>query len=395
MVHYPDTPAPVRPPEASGSKAAPAVHICHILFRLDVGGLENGVVNLINHMPYESCRHSIISLKPATDFKLRIRRPDVSIYEAHKRDGKDWRAYGRVFSMLKRIRPNVVHTRNLPALDMLVPAAAAGVRRLIHSEHGLELVEFGGSNAKYNFLRRLSRLLVEHYVCVSPDLAMWMQHKVGVPQHRISVICNGVDTERFAPGPRNTALLPADFAPPGAFVIGTIGRLEAVKDQVSLVRAFLNVLEARPDLRQRLRLMIIGDGRLRAEIEGMLAAAGASALAWLPGMRSDTPELYRLMDIFVLPSLGEGISNTLLEAMASGVPTVATRVGGNRGLVVEGETGLLVPPADPDVLAAALLSYARDSVRALAHGRAGRARALREFSMDAMVRSYAQIYGTR
>ncbi len=229
---------------------------------------------------------------------------------------------------------------------------------------------------------------------MSPELAAWLRREIGIPQHRISVIRNGVLTDRFCPGPREPGVLPPGFAAPGICVIGAIGRFEAVKGHATLVRAFLAMLERRPELRARVRLMLVGDGRLRGELEAMLAAAGAADLAWLPGMRDDTPRLYRAMDVYALPSLGEGISNTLLEAMATGLPVVATRVGGNSGLVAEGETALLVPPDDPGALAAALLAYVDDPARALAHGRAGRARAVREFGIDTMVRDYARLYGT-
>ena len=136
-------------------------------------------------------------------------------------------------------------------------------------------------------------------------------------------------------------------------IVGTVGRVEAIKDQLTLVRAFLHLINIDADARARLRLTVIGDGALREEARQLISAAGAESLAWLPGERNDIPELMRGMDLFVLPSLREGISNTILEAMASGIPVVATRIGGNPELVVEGETGMLVPPSDPIAMASA------------------------------------------
>ncbi len=367
-------------------------HICHVIYRLDVGGLENGLVNLINHMPAAWARHSILSLKPATAFRRRISRPDVAVLELDKRDGKDPGAYPRAFRILRKLQPDVVHTRNLPALDMLAPAALARVPRLIHSEHGLDVAELDGRHRKYNLLRRLSRAVVDHYVSVSPDLADWLHRDIGVPAERVSTICNGVDTQRFAPGRDGRALLPTGFAGADSVVIGTVGRLEPIKDQATLVRAFLGLLAADPKLRDRVRLVIVGEGSRREDLERLLAAGGAADLAWLPGAREDTARIYRSFDVFVLPSLREGISNTLLEAMASGLPIVATRVGGNPGLVEEGSSALLVPPAAPDALGQALLRYVGDQDLRRAHGEAGRARALREFSLEAMVRGYARVY---
>ena len=131
--------------------------------------------------------------------------------------------------------------------------------------------------------------------------------------------------------------------------------MQPVKHQTLLVQAFLRAIDRQPSLRERLRLVLIGDGPLRAQCLSLLEAAGAADLAWLPGERRDVPELMRGLDCFVLPSLAEGISNTILEAMASGLPVIATEVGGNADLVSHGKTGLIVPADDLEALAAAIL----------------------------------------
>jgi sugar transferase (PEP-CTERM/EpsH1 system associated) len=365
--------------------------VCHIIHRLDYGGLENGLVNLINRLPADHYRHAVVCLTEATDFRRRIERPDVPIVEIGKRQGKDPGAYLKVWRVLRRLRPRVVHTRNLPALDMLAVAALAGVPRLVHGEHGLDVLELDGGSRKYNALRRLSRLVVDRYVTVSHDLGRWLVDEVGIPPGRVTTIYNGVDTGRFRPGPA-AGTLPEGFAPPGSFVIGTIGRLETVKDQPTLAAAFCRMLELRPDLRDKLRLVVAGDGALRGEVEAILARQQASGLAWLPGFRSDAPDLLRACDVFVLPSLREGISNTILEAMATAKPVIATAVGGNPEIVKEGVTGTLVPPSDPATMADRLLAYVDDPGRAEAHGSAGLARVLEKFSMAAMLDGYGAIY---
>ena len=366
--------------------------ICHIIFKLDFGGLENGLVNLINKLPFCEYRHVILSLQTPTDFQKRIRRKDVEIYDIGKREGKDIRAYRRVWRLLRDLRPDIVHTRNIPTVDMLVPAALAGVSRLVHSEHGLDVRELDGQHKKYNMLRRLSRLIVDQYVTVSFDLAKWLNQRVGIPDSKISLIYNGVDTETFCPGTNGATVLPAGFAPKDAVIIGTVGRLEPVKDQITLTLVFLHILELHPELRDSLRLVIVGDGSLRTEIERMLKLANARELAWLPGFCSDTAELYRAFSMFVLPSRREGISNTVLEAMASGLPVVATRVGGNPEIVDEGVTGQLVPADAPGAMAEAILKYIDAPEFAERHGCAGRARAVSSFSLEAMVNGYRRVY---
>jgi sugar transferase (PEP-CTERM/EpsH1 system associated) len=377
-------------PTSRAAKTLPL--ICHVILRLDVGGLENGLVNLINNLPSDAYRHAVICVTSATDFRQRIRRPGVEIYEIRKRKGKDFAAYGRMWRLLRQLRPRIVHTRNLPALDMLLPAKLAGVLRLVHSEHGFDMIELDGKNRWYNRLRWLSRWLVDSYIAVSQDISNWLIHDVGISPARMHLIYNGVDTDRFAPATSELSVLPPGFAPPGAVVIGTIGRLEQVKDQTALARAFCLLVQREPRLRENLRLAIIGDGSLRGPIEATLAEADASDLAWLPGFRNDTAPLYRAFSIFVLPSLREGISNTALEAMASGLPIVATRVGGNPEIIPDDVVGQLVPPSDPDALAAALLHYIGDSALRREHGIAAREHVLRHYSLAAMMRNYDSIY---
>jgi glycosyltransferase involved in cell wall biosynthesis len=137
---------------------------------------------------------------------------------------------------------------------------------------------------------------------------------------------------------------------------------------------------------------MVGDGPLRAEIERILEQGGVRDLSWLSGERADVAGVLRGLDLFVLPSLAEGISNTILEAMATGLPVVATRVGGNDELVEQGLTGELVPAAHPDALADAILRYFRDPGVARRHGKAGRNRVERQFSLDRMIAGYDRLY---
>jgi sugar transferase (PEP-CTERM/EpsH1 system associated) len=366
--------------------------ICHVIFRLAIGGLENGVVNLINWMPADRYRHAILCISHATDFRQRVRRPDVAIVEAHKKAGKDLAAYARLFRLLRRLKPDIVHTRNLPALECLWLARAAGVRKLVHSEHGLDVLEIDGRTARYNRLRRLCDHVVGRFITVNEDLKHWLTTVVGIAPERVAVVYNGVDTDRFVPDGTRRTVLPTGFAPDDAMVFGTIGRLEAVKDQVVIVRAFLRLLAAEPTARQRARLVIVGEGSLRGEIEHLLSDAGARDLAWLPGFRDDTPEIYRSLDVMVLPSRREGISNTALEAMASGRPVLATRVGGNPEIIIDGRTGTLVPPGDDDAMAVALAAYLAAPERIAIEGGAARAWTVERFSPRAMVEGYGAVY---
>src|SRR5499425_220382 len=375
----------------SAARTAPL--IVHVIYGLKTGGVENGLVNLINHLPVERYRHAIVCITDYSDFRLRIRRPDVECYALHKPPGKVPGFYVEVWRLLRRLRPQIVHTRNLTTLITQVPAMLAGVPVRIHGEHGRDMLDLDGSNVKYQRVRRMMRPFVHEYIALSRDLEAYLVNKIGVARPRLTQIYNGVDTEVFRPAQPRRADLPVEgFAAADSIIVGAVGRLQAVKDQVTLVRAFAHVLERRPDLRSRLRLAIIGDGALRQPCLEILAQAGRGELAWLPGERTDVARLMRGFDVFVLPSLAEGISNTILEAMATGLPIVATRVGGNVELVRDGLTGCLLEPRNVQALAEALARYLGDRARAQAHGAAGRERAVSEFGLERMLAAYTELY---
>jgi len=263
----------------------------------------------------------------------------------------------------------------------------------VHGEHGRDIYDLDGSSLKYNLLRKVIRPFASRYTTVSADLAKWLAQTVRVRTEKVTHIYNGVDIHRFHPcGGQSISPWPEGFAQPETLIIGTVGRMQMVKDQLTLVRAFLHLLEMEPLTRARMRLVMIGDGPLRGEAQALLHAARAEHLAWLPGERADIPEIMRGLDVFVLPSLAEGISNTILEAMASGLPVVATWVGGNPELVIEGKTGMLVPSANPVAMADAISCYFADPEKCKRDGQAGRKRIEERFSMEAMVNGYLAVY---
>ena len=369
--------------------------IAHILYRFDVGGLENGVVNLINRIPRDRYRHAIISLTDATDFKKRIQNPDVEIHCLHKKPGQDPACLWRLWKLLRRLKPAITHTRNLAALETVFIAALAGVSKRVHSEHGWGMADLHGANRKYRMLRRGMSSLVHRYIGLSKHIEQYLNQEVGIPAGKLTQLYNGVDADRFIKHSTTDVaddLLPNGFIAADSIIIGTVGRMEPVKDQITLTKAFIRLAELDRDRAERLRLIMIGDGELRAPAQDLLNAAGLEQQAWLPGSHNRVPELMRAMDIFVLPSRNEGISNTILEAMASHLPVVATNVGGNPELVVEHSTGLLVPADDPASMAQALNAYVNDTDQRSAHGAAGRQRVEQYFRLEHMVDKYLSVY---
>lgn len=366
--------------------------VVHVIFRFAVGGTENGMVNLINQMPQTAYRHAIVSLTDVDPgFSARLRHADVDLISLDKPPGHGYKLYPKLYRLFRELRPAIVHTRNLAALESMFPAWAAGVPVRIHGEHGWDMSDPGGSNRTLQWVRRAYRPFVGHYVAVSRALEQYLA-RLGVPPQRVAQIYNGVDVQCFHPAADRKPVAGCPFGGSGEWLLGTVGRLQPIKDQLTLVRAFIRVMELAPLRKQRTRLVIIGDGPLYSEAKALLKGAGLDSLAWMPGERNDIPEILRSLDCFVLPSLAEGISNTILEAMATGLPVIATDVGGNAELVESGRTGDLVPAADVEALAQRILVYARDPERGRAFGQAGRTRVERQFSLETMVRRYQDLY---
>jgi sugar transferase (PEP-CTERM/EpsH1 system associated) len=368
--------------------------VAHIVYRFDTGGLENGIVNLINHMPASSYRHVVVALTEVTEFSKRITRPDVEFIALNKGPGHGFRLYPQLYRLFKQMRPAIVHTRNLAALEAQMPAWAAGVPVRLHGEHGRDVTDLHGENRTLQRVRRIYRPFVHHYFALSRDLASYLKDKVHVPSSRITQVYNGVDVARFAPPPGGvrSAIAGCPFNAPEHWLIGTVGRMQTVKDQTNLACAFVLALQQQPALRERLRLVLVGEGALREQCASILRDAGVLDLGWLPGERSDVADVMRGLDCFVLPSLAEGISNTILEAMATGLPVIATDVGGNADLVVHGQTGEIVPSKQPAAMARSLLSLAMQPEAARALGLAGRQRVQARFSLPAMVATYQLVY---
>jgi sugar transferase (PEP-CTERM/EpsH1 system associated) len=367
--------------------------VLHVLHRFDTGGLENGVVNLINHMPRSAYRHMVVALTEVTDFRHRLDDPTVECIALHKPPGQGARLYPRLWQLLRAYRPAIVHTRNLAALEMQPVAWAARVPARIHGEHGRDMADLDGSSPRYQRLRRLYSPFVQRYVALSQDLQRYLVDRVGLAPQRIEQIYNGVDAQRFSPAAEGPVPIPgAPFAAPAHWLVGTVGRMQTVKHQTLLARAFLLALQQQPALRQRLRLVLVGDGPLRAQAQSVLAEGGVADLAWLPGERADVPAVMRGLNAFVLPSLAEGVSNTILEAMACGLPVIATDVGGNAELVQHGQAGLVIPPDDVPAMAQALCRLAIQPLEAQRMGAAGRAAIEQRFSLQAMVAAYQRLY---
>ena len=366
------------------------IRVLHVLLSLEPGGLENGVVNVINRLDRDRFVSSVCCLKHAGEFARRIEDPRVAIHELHWRGGNDPRLALRLARLLRRTRPDIVHTRNAePFFYGFAGAKLARAKALVHSEHGRK---FDDRPARFAVQRWMSRH-TDAIFAVSGQLKTDLVRHIGMPEASVEVLHNGVDLSRFnvaaradAPSPAREALRRDWGVPAGALVVGSVGRLVAVKNYALLLRAVAS--SGLDDV----HLVLAGEGPERAALTALAASLGIASRLHLLGHSNDVDRVLGAFDVFVLPSFSEGMSNTLLEAMAAGVPPVASDVGGNGEIVRDGVDGRLFPSDDEAALRACLAALCRDEAARARLATAARERVLSTFDIRQMIERYEQLY---
>lgn len=366
--------------------------VVHLTYALDVGGLETLLVDCINRMPPERYRHAVVCLTRYTDFAQRITQPGVEVYALGKPPGLGLGTHLKFWKLMRKLSPAILHTYNLSALEYAFSGTLAGVPVRIHAEHGRDASDPQGLNPKHNFLRRRMAPFIDCFIPVSEDLHRWLADTVRIAPAKTLFIKNGVDTGKFAAAPAASDAGASPWDGGDNIVIGTVARIQDVKNHRDLVTAFARLREQLPEQRDRLRLSIVGDGPLMPAVREQVASLGLQDVVWLPGARADVASLLHGFSLFVLPSLAEGTPVSMLEAMACGLPVVASRVGGIPEVVSDGCEGTLVAPRDIDALTAALAAYVRDPLLRRRHGDAARVRVEQSFSMRVMLEEYGRLY---
>ncbi|REL31143.1 TIGR03088 family PEP-CTERM/XrtA system glycosyltransferase [Thalassotalea euphylliae] len=371
----------------------PQIHIAHIVYSFATGGLENGVVNLINHLPENDYRHSIICIsKHEPKFFSRIKTNNVRVYDLHKKPGKGIAWLVACWRLLKKIKPDICHSRNLNPLEAQIAAWFAGVSVRIHGEHGWDVNDLNGGNKKNQLIKKLFKLFVHRYVALSKESLSYLEHQINVPANKLTHICNGVDVEKFSHDTKGDDF---GFSTTSTrnFVFGTVGRQVRVKNHQQLLDAFIKLKQSDIPNAQLAKLLIVGDGVLK---DSLIAAAQQSEYyedICFTGHRDDIPQTMAAMDVFVLPSLAEGISNTILEAMASGLPVIATNVGGNPDLIMaEHHNSHLVEVNDVTALSNSMAQYLIHQERLEIDSIKVREHCVKHFSIESMVTKYHDLY---
>jgi glycosyltransferase involved in cell wall biosynthesis len=373
--------------------------VLHVITRMIVGGAqENTMLScaLIDHERFPST----IVCGPETGSEgslleeSRVRGIEVVIEPDLVRRPhpvRDVRVVGKLARFMREGEFDVVHTHTSKAGILgRIAARRARVPVIIHTAHGWAFTRRDWAPVRELWVhleRRQARGCDAIVVVGREDERAALERKVGRPdQYRL--IRSGIELESFRnPGVSREAMRAELVIGPGAFVVGTVGRLSRQKAPLELVAAFVELSRAHAGA----ELVLVGDGPQRGPVERAIAAAGITARVHLLGLRRDVPRLLRALDVFALSSRWEGLPRVVPQAMAAGLPVVATRVGAVEDAVLDGETGVLVAPGDPAALAARLLELARDPRRALVMGERGRDRA-EEFSAQSMTRQLEALY---
>jgi sugar transferase (PEP-CTERM/EpsH1 system associated) len=368
--------------------------ICVVVPRLTGGGISQCVVDLTNGLVDAGLHPIVVCLERMGYVAEKICSRDVKIIGPLKRRGNDPAAPFRLAAILKEHRSDVVHCHNWGGLvDTVLAAKLAGMTPVLHTQHGLD---YGFKDSPDHLRSRLRTVLkslacrgVARVATVSQEVAQMVTREWRVPASRVSVVHNGVRVPPPDEGHEVRARWRHELGVDESdILIGTVATFRPVKDLHTMLEAMSLVAKET----SRARLVLLGTGPLKQDLEAAVERLGLGAVVRFPGWRRDASQLLPALDVFVLSSLSEGISLALLEAMAAGVPVVATGVGGNPEVIREPSCGVLVPPRSPRELAHAILSLIDDSTRRGELSVGGRRRVEAAFSLKRMVKDYVGLY---
>ncbi|TXH77492.1 MAG: glycosyltransferase [Lysobacteraceae bacterium] len=364
------------------------MHISHVVENLERGGLERMVIDLALAQREAGHRCRVACLYETGALASELTSAGIEVRACEKRGGADFSALRRLRAWLRAAPGAVLHTHNANAHYHAVLAAfGLPPMRVINTRHGMGATK-PRSRGEWLYRRAMSRT---HRVAAVCEAARQRFAAQGVrPREALTAVPNGIRIDRFSPADAQTraALRSILGFAAQTRLIGTVGRLNPVKDQSMLLRAFARLHAERADT----ALVLVGDGPLRAALEAEVSALGIGTAVRFLGDRDDVRRLLPGFDLFALSSKSEGYSMALLEACASGLPIVATDVGGNREIVVDGRNGKVVPSGAAEAFSIAMQALIDDPAETMRMGAASREWALREASIATMARRYDALY---
>ncbi|MGM0484579.1 MAG: glycosyltransferase [Candidatus Krumholzibacteriota bacterium] len=360
------------------------IEVVHAIRSLEFGGAEKVVLKL-SHLQRISGR---ISPRLACMVGAGELRSEAESY------GLPWTVTGmggikylspilRLVSFFRRIRPDIVHTHNLVAHVHAAPAARILGIPVIHTKHGRAVSSF----SRFPGLRRWIYNLAARIAVVSDETGKNFIRKTGIDPGKVVTVYNGIEIEAFSGGGEGRLREELGIGD-SETVIGSLSRLSPEKDHRTIMKAFSPVAAGH----ENCRLLIVGDGPLREELERMAAELSLSSRVVFAGFREDTAASLAAMDLFLQPSLEEGLSLTILEAAAAGVPIITTPVGGTPEIIVDGAEGVMVEPGSSRQLASAMESFLEEPERFEKMAEAAKRKVRDRFSLSAMERKYSGLY---
>lgn len=365
------------------------LRIMHVTNSMALGGTEKVVLKLVSGLT-DGFEHHVCCLRDSDPDLLRGRLRSEQFTALHMPHSRFAIFVPQLLRAIHSCSPDVVHSRNWGAIEAVFAARLAGVPVVIHSEHGYDVDGLNAIPLRQRMVRRLAYSFLDAFVTVSRELRDFHVAQAQIRRDKVRVLYNGVDAAGFCPNPDTRTRIRAEHGiAPEQFVIGAVGRMAAIKDYATLIRSAA-LLNARG---LDFRLLLVGSGpelgRLLAQAD---AVPGLGTRVIALGQRDDIGELLTAMDAFVQTSLREGMSNTILEAMATGVPVAVTNVGGNPELVEDRKTGWLFEPGDDASLANILQQLATNPVLRQSAATHARSRAANEFSYQRMLDNYRRLY---
>lgn len=375
--------------DAARSGALEQIRVLHVVNRLDLGGTESGILKIATGLGGDDFTNAVCTARGHSPEFARLRSFSGEIFDAAGSASKSQFLVYRFARIIRQFRPHIVHSRNWGAIEAVFAAKFAGVSGIVHSEHGYELDILKGLPSRQRVLRRAAYAAADAVFAVTSDLRDYHARQAWVAPAKIDVIANGVDSERFAPRPELKSARRAELGlPQDALLIGTVGRLVRIKGQALLLQA----AKILADRGLNVSVALAGDGPELENLRATAAALSLSSRIHFLGASKKVADFLNALDIFVLPSVSEGMSNTVLEAMSSGLPVLATRVGGNPELVEDQVSGRLFQVGDAAQLADDVAALAENENLRRGLGAAARARILANYRLDLMLDRYRNLY---
>ena len=375
---------------AERSKLAERVRVLHVIPQLRPGGTEHALLRLIRGLGEEAFEHRICATRGFDPEFAGQHGVSEKLVVAGRFDEAFQFPLFRLTRIIRAFKPHVVHSRNWGGIEAIVAARLCGVPNVIHSEHGYEVDSLEGMPLRRRLFRRAVYPMTDAVFTNTRELRDYHSKQAWTRCEKIRVIQNGVDTARFSPQPgvRLNFRKELGFSD-DCLVLGSVGRLVAIKDHRTLLKSAALLVARGIDV----RVLLVGAGPEMATLQCQAQETQelAGHVSFL-GASDQVAALMNAMDVFVLPSLGEGMSNTILEAMASALPVVATRVGGNTELIDDGRNGFLFSPGDAAGLANIIEQKLRDAVSRFRFGVAARQKAATQFSLERMIARYRDLY---